>query len=96
MANADELEAVIKRFYGQSGEGPNIAALVSELGAGTESLAATVKSDTISESDNTLVRLVNKMRAYGLQELGHEHFWDLFVSRMADARFRVFLSSESN
>ena len=40
-------------------------------------------------------RLPNLIRP-SLQELGHEHFWDLFVSRMADARFRVFLSSESH
>lgn len=40
-------------------------------------------------------RLPNLIRP-SLQEFGHEHFWDLFVSQMADARFRTFLSSESN
>ncbi|WP_156419756.1 MULTISPECIES: hypothetical protein [unclassified Sphingopyxis] len=40
-------------------------------------------------------RLSNLIRP-SLQELGHDHFWNLFVSQMTDAKFRAFLNSESN
>lgn len=43
-------------------------------------------------SDDRLPTLIRP----SLQEFGREHFWDLFVSQMADAKFRAFLNSESN
>ncbi len=67
MASAEEIDNMIGRHYGKSGDGPTIDTLVSELGAGTASLAASARNEPISESDNILVRLVNKiiMDAYG-------------------------------
>ncbi|MES3024018.1 MAG: ATPase, T2SS/T4P/T4SS family [Pseudomonadota bacterium] len=60
MASADELDTVIKQFYGAQGASKNIAALVSELGAGNEAVSVQ-SAELITESDNTLVRLVNKI-----------------------------------
>ncbi|GAA4025065.1 GspE/PulE family protein [Actimicrobium antarcticum] len=59
MASADELRTVISQIYGAKGDGGNIAELVYELGADEVKFDTPV--ETITESDNTLVRLVNKI-----------------------------------
>lgn len=59
MASLDELSAIIKQFYG--GQRENIAELVSELDADDGEAAYDGSVEVISESDNTLVRLVNKI-----------------------------------
>ncbi|OGB24523.1 MAG: hypothetical protein A3I66_10870 [Burkholderiales bacterium RIFCSPLOWO2_02_FULL_57_36] len=61
MASQEDLDAVIKQFYGEHGDSQNISDLVSELDVGAESTAESALSSTITESDNTLVRLVNKI-----------------------------------
>ena len=62
MAAAEDLVSVIKQFYGTPGERENIAELVSELNAGdSEVVADIIAGEAITESDNTLVRLVNKI-----------------------------------
>src|ERR1019366_9065378 len=61
MASADELASVIKQFYGSQVQRENIAELVSELGGGDDAANAAAGAEVITESDNTLVRLVNKV-----------------------------------
>ena len=62
MASADDIAAVIKQFYGTPGERENIAELVSELGSNEAGTSAdSAAEEAVSESDNTLVRLVNKI-----------------------------------
>jgi type II secretory ATPase GspE/PulE/Tfp pilus assembly ATPase PilB-like protein len=61
MASQEDLEAVIKQFYGTHGDRKDISDLVSELDVGADAIAEANLSKTITESDNTLVRLVNKI-----------------------------------
>jgi type II secretory ATPase GspE/PulE/Tfp pilus assembly ATPase PilB-like protein len=59
MASPDDLIYVIQQFYGAT-DSIDIAELVSELGAGSTDMVVPT-NETITESDNTLVRLVNKI-----------------------------------
>jgi type II secretory ATPase GspE/PulE/Tfp pilus assembly ATPase PilB-like protein len=62
MASIEDLTYVIGQFYGSLNDGENIAELVSEMGtdSGFGSFEM-VAENTISDSDNVLVRLVNKI-----------------------------------
>lgn len=60
MASEEDLAHVIQQFYGGIGERENISELVYELGVGMDP-AETIPVDVITDSDNTLVRLVNKI-----------------------------------
>jgi type II secretory ATPase GspE/PulE/Tfp pilus assembly ATPase PilB-like protein len=61
MASAEDLAFVIPQFYGAIGPSENIDELVSELGIGIDAEVDPFGADGITESDNTLVRLVNKI-----------------------------------
>jgi type II secretory ATPase GspE/PulE/Tfp pilus assembly ATPase PilB-like protein len=61
MAAAEDLREVIGQFYGREGERENFAELMSELDAGDYADQTDGPEQVISESDNTLVRLVNKL-----------------------------------
>jgi type II secretory ATPase GspE/PulE/Tfp pilus assembly ATPase PilB-like protein len=62
MASAEDLAYVIAKIYGGSSRGGNIAELVSELGTGTNLATFDLPVEAaITESDNLLVRLVNKI-----------------------------------
>ncbi|MES2536811.1 MAG: ATPase, T2SS/T4P/T4SS family [Pseudomonadota bacterium] len=61
MASAEDLEGTIKQFYGLQGERANIAELVSALDADYVSTTDSAANEAVTESDNTLVRLVNKI-----------------------------------
>lgn len=59
MAVREDILFALDRFYGHSGNTSKIAELSSQLAAEEETQAA--PDDAVIESDNTLVRLVNKM-----------------------------------
>ncbi|MDB5841951.1 MAG: type secretion system protein [Herminiimonas sp.] len=63
MSSADDIGTAIKRFYGSQSARESMEDLVGELGSGYDALpnvGGPVLED-VSESDNTLVRLVNKI-----------------------------------
>ncbi len=60
LAGRDDLLRGIQQYYGSSGGQSNISELVAELG-GDESALELMPGEAITESDNTLVRLVNKI-----------------------------------
>jgi len=65
MASEDDISFAIDHFYGYDGSGSNIDELTSQL----ESESNTDEpEEVIAESDNTLVRLVNKMIMDALQQ----------------------------
>ncbi|MGI4848937.1 MAG: GspE/PulE family protein [Janthinobacterium lividum] len=65
MASVEDIAMAIKRNYGGGGTGrsESMESLMDELGAGHEAptLAGNPANEDITESDNTLVRLVNKI-----------------------------------
>lgn len=63
IASSEDIEAAIKRYYGAQTGRQSMQDLVLELGTGDTAAAASIKSaqDEISDSDNVLVRLVNKI-----------------------------------
>jgi len=61
MAAEDELVAVIAKAYGAQGERQNIAEIVSKLDESGGIDAGQVVKQVITESDNIMVRLVNKI-----------------------------------
>lgn len=61
MTSAEDLASAIKQFYGLQGEREDIAELVSELDADYVSSTDGAANGVVTESDNTLVRLVNKI-----------------------------------
>ncbi|MGZ9710703.1 GspE/PulE family protein [Glaciimonas sp. GNP009] len=61
MASEADLASVISKFYGTQGERQNIADFVSKLDDSSGSVTNEPADDVITESDNTMVRLVNKI-----------------------------------
>ena len=61
MASESDLADVISKFYGTQGERQNIADLVSRLDDGSGIETNHVVDEVITDSDNTMVRLVNKI-----------------------------------
>src|SRR5690606_11735173 len=62
LATPAELDAAIAQFYGEdAGAGEKVGQLLQELGAEDAAPAAAAAREPVTESDNTLVRLVNKM-----------------------------------
>ena len=59
MASVEDLQLVVGQMYGVQNDRSNIAELVFELGGEDDKLDKPV--EIITESDNTLVRLVNKI-----------------------------------
>ena len=92
MASVEELSVSIKKFYGSQGVRESMEDLVFELGGGPDSAmpAGPVSLvEDVSESDNTLVRLVNKiiMDAYedGASDI---HIETMKGNRPTRVRFR--------
>ncbi|HEX8884969.1 MAG TPA: ATPase, T2SS/T4P/T4SS family [Noviherbaspirillum sp.] len=91
MASADDLSGAIRKFYGSQGSRESMEDLVFELGGTDLVTPASVISvmDDVSESDNTLVRLVNKiiMDAYedGASDI---HIETMKGNRPTRVRFR--------
>ncbi|WBY03141.1 ATPase, T2SS/T4P/T4SS family [Ramlibacter tataouinensis] len=62
LAAPAELDAAIEEYYGDArAAGEKVGELLRELGADDETAAAAASREPVTESDNTLVRLVNKM-----------------------------------
>jgi type II secretory ATPase GspE/PulE/Tfp pilus assembly ATPase PilB-like protein len=91
MASADDLSGAIRKFYGSQGSRESMEDLVFELGGSDLLTPASIISvmDDVSESDNTLVRLVNKivMDAYedGASDI---HIETMKGNRPTRVRFR--------
>ena len=90
MASLDDLTHVIEQFYGGLGDGANIAELVSELGTGPASGGLELIMDnTITESDNVLVRLVNKIIVDASEQgVSDIHIESMKGNRPTRVRFR--------
>lgn len=90
MASLEDLTFVIEQFYGGLNEGVNIAELVSELGSGTVSGGFDLVMDTmITESDNILVRLVNKIIVDASEQgVSDIHIESMKGNRPTRVRFR--------
>ncbi|MBC7501112.1 MAG: type II/IV secretion system protein, partial [Herminiimonas sp.] len=61
MASAEDLASAIAQFYGHQANAINVSDLVSELDASTDLTFTLEVKESVTESDNTLVRLVNKI-----------------------------------
>jgi len=89
LAAREDLLAAIAQFYGGVADGEQIAQIVAEMGV--ESRAAEPdKEEVVTESDNTLVRLVNKM----IMDAYDKGASDIHIESMAGdkpsrVRFRV-------
>ena len=91
MASLDDLSSSIKKFYGSQGSRESMEDLVFELG-GAEPVAPTgagSMGDDVSESDNTLVRLVNKIIMDAYEEGASDiHIETMKGNRPTRVRFR--------
>ena len=87
MAAVEDLQHVIGQYYGSQNERSNIAELVTELGA--DEIKFDSQAEIITESDNTLVRLVNKIivDAYD-QGVSDIHIENMKGNRPTRVRFR--------
>ncbi|MEC5216593.1 type II secretory ATPase GspE/PulE/Tfp pilus assembly ATPase PilB-like protein [Actimicrobium sp. GrIS 1.19] len=87
MASVEDLQHVIGQLYGTETGGSNIAELVYELGA--DDIKFDTPVEMITESDNTLVRLVNKIiiDAYN-QGVSDIHVENMKGNRPTRVRFR--------
>ncbi|MES2831659.1 MAG: ATPase, T2SS/T4P/T4SS family [Pseudomonadota bacterium] len=89
MASLDDLTYVIEQFYGGLGTRENISELVSELGAGSAAITLEHANDAITESDNVLVRLVNKIIVDAAdQGVSDIHIESMKGNRPTRVRFR--------
>ena len=90
MASVEDLTHVIQQYYGQLNESENIAELVFELGAGSgATMLDLVTENTITESDNILVRLVNKIIVDASEQgVSDIHIESMKGSRPTRVRFR--------
>jgi type II secretory ATPase GspE/PulE/Tfp pilus assembly ATPase PilB-like protein len=61
MASETDLVEVISRFYGRLGERQDISEFVSKMDDGIGAELNPAANEVITESDNTMVRLVNKI-----------------------------------
>ena len=89
LASREDLLFMIEQFYGpKQGGRENISELVAELGGGDEETEPFV-GETVTDSDNTLVRLVNKMIADAVQqEVSDIHIECMPGNRPSRVRFR--------
>jgi type II secretory ATPase GspE/PulE/Tfp pilus assembly ATPase PilB-like protein len=87
MASVDDLRLVISQVYGAHSDGGNIAELVYELGA--DEIKFDLPTEGITESDNTLVRLVNKIILDANQQgVSDIHIETMKGNRPTRVRFR--------
>jgi type II secretory ATPase GspE/PulE/Tfp pilus assembly ATPase PilB-like protein len=91
MASVDDLSSAIKKFYGSQGSRESMEDLVFELGGAeaTSSANSIGLADDVSESDNTLVRLVNKIIMDAYEEGASDiHIETMKGNRPTRVRFR--------
>ena len=90
MASLEDLTHVIEQYYGAVNDGENIAELVSELGTGPGATVPDPVADgPITESDNVLVRLVNKIIVDASEQgVSDIHIESMKGNRPTRVRFR--------
>lgn len=87
MAAVDDLHQVIGQLYGATTDRSNIAELVFELGA--DEIKFDSQAELITESDNTLVRLVNKIIVDAYEQgVSDIHIENMKGNRPTRVRFR--------
>jgi type II secretory ATPase GspE/PulE/Tfp pilus assembly ATPase PilB-like protein len=88
LASREDLVFMIGQFYGVKEPRENISELVAELGVAEEE-TETFVGEVVNDSDNTLVRLVNKMIADAVQqEVSDIHIESMPGNRPSRVRFR--------
>jgi len=88
LASREDLVFMIGQFYGVKEARENISELVAELGVAEEE-TETFVGEVVNDSDNTLVRLVNKMIADAVQqEVSDIHIESIPGNRPSRVRFR--------
>jgi type II secretory ATPase GspE/PulE/Tfp pilus assembly ATPase PilB-like protein len=88
LASREDLVFMIGQFYGVKEARENISELVAELGVAEEE-SETFVGEVVNDSDNTLVRLVNKMIADAVQqEVSDIHIESIPGNRPSRVRFR--------
>jgi type II secretory ATPase GspE/PulE/Tfp pilus assembly ATPase PilB-like protein len=90
MAAAEDLSGAIRKYYGSQGMRESMEDLVFELGnVDLTPAAAAPLFDDVSDSDNTLVRLVNKMIMDAYEEGASDiHIENMKGNRPTRVRFR--------
>ena len=87
MAAVEDLQQAIGQYYGSISERSNIAELVTELGA--DEIKFDSQAEVITESDNTLVRLVNKIIVDAYEQgVSDIHIENMKGNRPTRVRFR--------
>jgi type II secretory ATPase GspE/PulE/Tfp pilus assembly ATPase PilB-like protein len=88
LASREDLLFMIEQFYGMKESRDNISELVAELGSGEEA-AEVVSGEVVTDSDNTLVRLVNKMIMDAVErEVSDIHIESMPGNKPSRVRFR--------
>ncbi|MDO9031263.1 MAG: GspE/PulE family protein [Hydrogenophaga sp.] len=89
IATHEDLQAAIKQFYGGTSKEEQIANLVEKLGQeGTEGVVSVLQS--VTDSDNTLVRMVNKMIVDAFDQGASDiHIESGAADKPSRVRFRV-------
>ena len=91
LATRQELETAIDQFYGESSRGgEKVGQLLQRLGEEGAMVPESGRDDPVTESDNTLVRLVNKM----IMDAFEQGASDVHIESRADdkpsrVRFRI-------
>ncbi|MEJ8838617.1 GspE/PulE family protein [Ramlibacter sp. AN1133] len=90
LATRQELQAAIEQFYGEPRSNEMVGQLLQRLGEEGALLPETTREDPVTESDNTLVRLVNKM----IMDAFEQGASDIHIESRADdkpsrVRFRI-------
>jgi type II secretory ATPase GspE/PulE/Tfp pilus assembly ATPase PilB-like protein len=90
MASAEDLGVAIRKYYGSQGMRETMEDLVFELGSvDITPAAAAPQFDDVSDSDNTLVRLVNKIIIDAYEEGASDiHIENMKGNRPTRVRFR--------
>ena len=88
MATPEDLAFVIERLYGPLADQQNISELVSELG-GVEEKHDAMSEEIVTDSDNTLVRLVNKIILDAFEQgVSDIHIESMRSNKPSRVRFR--------
>ncbi|AIY42268.1 Type II secretory pathway, ATPase PulE/Tfp pilus assembly pathway, ATPase PilB [Collimonas arenae] len=88
MTSSEELSSMIKQFYGEA-ERENIAEMVSGLDEDDGDASSAGAGEIVAESDNTLVRLVNKIIMDAFEQGASDiHIESMKGSKSTRIRFR--------
>lgn len=88
MASREELLSTIQRYYGELDERENLSDLLSELDAAPKDGEAATE-EVVAESDNTLVRLVNRIITDAVEQGASDiHIESMRGNRPSKVRFR--------